>query len=349
MSNIIQTYESRLRSLSQPVLSKNLPIKGTVEKELKFWQGKKETSPGAYNRLKSYWDSVGWGTNRWSPSETPWSAAFITYVLRGNNFPGSAAHYAYVENALQGKGGWRAISIPKNLGKIQVSIGDVLVRPRSGSYTNSHGDVVYKIKGNTAYLAGGNLSNTAKGNFTVGLDGNRMLRSAGDYLILLKKNPVYGDGSTLNKILAYGGLTVSLGLTGLLGFIVAKRKGLIGSASLPDNQVVGAEILFYAPDNPLIPIGTSGKAYFKDAETFKKWVVKELESNGQIPKPDSILQQFWDYSKFGQSVAAGASANTTLRVQGIPYYVYEERIAPVPIHFEPGQYYDQEKATLVQI
>ena len=177
MSNIIQTYESRLRSLSQPVLSKNLPIKGNVEKELKFWQGKKETSPGAYNRLKSYWESVGWGTNRWSPSGTPWSAAFITYVLRGNNFPGSAAHYAYVENALQGKGGWRAISIPKNLGKIQVSIGDVLVRPRSGSHTNSHGDVVYKIKGNTAYLAGGNLSNTAKGNFTVGLDGNRMLRS----------------------------------------------------------------------------------------------------------------------------------------------------------------------------
>ena len=58
-----------------------------------------------------------------------------------------------------------------------------------------------------------------------------MLRSAGDYLILLKKNPTYGDGSTLNKVLAYGGLTVSLGLAGLLSFLVAKRKGLIGGTN----------------------------------------------------------------------------------------------------------------------
>ena len=239
MANIIRTYENRLRPLSQPITSKNLSIKGNVEKELRFWEGKKETSSGAYNRLKPYWDSVGWSTSRWTPSGTPWSAAFITYVLRGNNFPGSASHYAYVENAMQGKGGWKAVSIPKNLGKIQVSIGDVLVRPRSGGHTNSHGDVVYKIQGNKAYLAGGNLSNSAKGNLTVGLDANRMLRSAGDYLILLKKNPTYGDGSTLNKILAYGGLTVSLGLAGLLTFLVAQRKGLIGGANI-NNELTQA-------------------------------------------------------------------------------------------------------------
>ena len=33
------------------------------------------------------------------------------------------------------------------------------------------------------------------------------------------------------KVLAYGGLTVSLGLAGLLSFLVAKRKGLIGGTN----------------------------------------------------------------------------------------------------------------------
>lgn len=223
MANILYTFENQLRSLSSRVTSPDLPIQNRVQEELRFWQGKKETSTGAHARLKRYWDGIGVGS--WSASGTPWSAAFISYLLQGTGFPGSAGHYIYTQNAMKGKGGWRAISIPKNKGKIQVSVGDVFVKPRSGGHTNTHGDVVYKIKGNTAYLAGGNVSNTAKGTSTLPLDKNRTLINGGKYLIALKKNPKYETGITVNKVLAYGGFGVASILTGTLIYLVGQRKG----------------------------------------------------------------------------------------------------------------------------
>ena len=232
MSNIIQEYESRLRGLSQVVTSKNLPIEKRAQEELSFWRGKTETSSGARSRLATYWNHINFGS--WSPSGTPWSAAFISYILRGQ-MQGSGSHYQYVKSAMEGKGGWRAISIPKNRGKISVSVGDVFVRPRSGSYTNSHGDVVYKISKGKAYLAGGNLSDTAQ-TLTLPLGNGQILQDGGRYLIVLKKKPKYARSALFNKILAYGGFSVALGLTGVLAYLVADRKGYIeklkGSKSL---------------------------------------------------------------------------------------------------------------------
>lgn len=231
MANILYSFEKALPRLNSRVTSKDLNIKDRVVGELSFWQDRKETSSGAYDRLRSYWESVGWNTGQWTASGVPWSAAFISYLLKEESFPGSSSHYVYVENAMKGKGGWNAISIPKNKGQIQVSIGDVLVKPRAGSDTNTHGDVVYRILNGKAYLAGGNVSDTAKGSMYVPVDKNNTLLDGGEYIIILKKNPKSETSITYNKVMAYGGFTVALGLAGLLAYKVADRKGLLGSAA----------------------------------------------------------------------------------------------------------------------
>ena len=311
MANIVYDYEKQLPRLSSKMTSKPLNIEGTVKEELAFWKGKKETSSGAKARLKRYWDYIGRAS--WSPSGTPWSAAFVSYLLRGTGFKGSAGHYLYIKYVMEGKSpGWEAFSIPKNKDKLVIQPGDVLVKERydPGNKYATHGDVVASIRGNKAVLVGGNISNTAKVIGKVDLKPDGTIRDSGKYQILLKKNPVTSVQYGLTKILAYGGFAVALGLTGILGFMVAKRKGLIGSA----NQATSAKILLYAPDNPLIPIKETETVYFTDAETFKKWVVDQLKSMNQVPKPDEILQDFWDYSRYGQTVSAGASPNTTLIV-----------------------------------
>jgi hypothetical protein len=238
MANILYTFESRLRPLSSRIVSKDLPIQKRTQKELNFWQGKKETSSSAYPVLKKYWDGVG--VRSWSPSGTPWSAAFISYLLQGTGFKGSSGHYIYTESAMKGIGGWRAISVPKNKGKIQVAVGDVFVKPRSGGHTNTHGDVVYKISGGKAYLAGGNVSNTAKGNITLPVDKNRTLLDGGKYLIVLKKSPKYETGITVNKVLAYGGFSLATVLTGTLVYMVGKRKGYWEELGQKFKQIEGS-------------------------------------------------------------------------------------------------------------
>ena len=143
---------------------------------------------------------------------------------------------------MEGKSpGWEAFSIPKNKDKLVIQPGDVLIKERydPGNKYATHGDVVAFVRGNKASLVGGNVSNTAKVIGTVDLNSDGTIRNSGKYQILLKKNPVTAVQYGLTKVLAYGGFAAALGLTGVLGFMVAKRKGLIGSASnhlrlLPD-------------------------------------------------------------------------------------------------------------------
>lgn len=173
----------------------NSKITDFIQKELDFWKGKKEKDSGPeYERLKLYWSNIGWGTGQWTASSKPWSAAFISYVMNKTTagFKGAPSHYKYTENVVNGlSSGWKAYSLSK--GDAKISIGDILVRPRgsgdssSSEYWYSHGDVVYKIEGNTAILAGGNLGDTAKIASRINLDSNGIAKDTKDYLVILRK------------------------------------------------------------------------------------------------------------------------------------------------------------------
>lgn len=217
--NAIVDLEARLPGLSKTVYSKDLSIPD-AQRELQFWKGKKETSSGGYERVKRYWDSIG--VSGWSLTGTPWSAAFISYILRNQDFPGASGHFTYVGSAAKGNTPWRAISIPKNQGKIKLAVGDVLVRPRqSKKYHAGHGDVVFKIENGKAYMAGGNVSDTAKV-LSVPVSPDGVLGNAGSYLIVLKRKPKTGSPG-VGKFLATAGKTVGVLFLGLVTFGAVRR------------------------------------------------------------------------------------------------------------------------------
>ena len=163
-------------------------LTAVVEEQLVFWKDKKETHIRAKKRLKKYWDNIA--VSDWTPSGTPWSAAFISFVVQKRNkaFPGSSAHRNYAYAAWQGRqagGLWQAFSLRKE--KVKIQVGDVLVKPRPGEWGSTHGDVVYKIEDDVAYLAGGNVSNTADGSITIPLGSDGQTKSRGQYVVIVKK------------------------------------------------------------------------------------------------------------------------------------------------------------------
>jgi len=171
-----------------------------VEAESAIWKGKKENDPSVYSTLKKYWDNVPGWDGRWSATGTPWSAAFVSYVITrvDTSFPKSANHNAYSNEAKKNVGGWTAWRADKTK-KYKAQVGDILVYARQDP-TNpqaSHGDTVYKISNNVAHLAGGNLGDSVlAGDFSaymrlpIDKDGFYSNFSISDknYIILLKKN-----------------------------------------------------------------------------------------------------------------------------------------------------------------
>ena len=188
-----------------PDVGANQVIEGTplanigapVEDELSFWQGNVETDANVNQRLTTYWNNVGVYAG-WTPSRSPWSAVFISYVIQqvDPNFAGSIAHWQYAYYASQGRGGWTMWDLSR--GNIRAQEGDILIRRRSGRLfndtpygeriTNTHGDVVYEIQGNRAILAGGNLGDTARVASRLNLSIDGFYQDTGEYEIVLKKN-----------------------------------------------------------------------------------------------------------------------------------------------------------------
>ena len=176
-------------------------FKRSVEAQLAFWKGKGESDPTVYPMLKAYYDNAKFGSN-WTPTGTPWSAVFVSFQLQAYNFKAGASHYKYTCHVKNGNSpGWSNYSLTKTK-ENYVDVGDVLVYgrasgpPGSKNYTKTHGDVVYKIEGDTAYLAGGNVGNTAQTK-KIKVDSSRKILDLKNdknnvYLIILKKT----DGLT---------------------------------------------------------------------------------------------------------------------------------------------------------
>lgn len=101
-------------------------------------------------------------------SSTPWSAAFISYVVRqaGVTFPSSLAHSQYAQKIRTGAFPWKAL----NPSTTPVQVGDIVVKNRAGSTLTfststwsgaSHGDIVVQVQANQAKVIGGNLGDTS--------------------------------------------------------------------------------------------------------------------------------------------------------------------------------------------
>lgn len=169
-----------------------------VTKEYKIWKNKKEKDPTVYETLKKYWDNIGWNEVGgkdpvWTPSGVPWSAAYISWIVKDKFFPKAASHYKYSYDALNNRetktGKWWLFSLKRE--KIKINIGDIFVKTRSNgtkkTYYASHGDMVWKIEKNIAYLTGGNVGDTMKTRIKIRLNEDGTPKSTGKYIILVKR------------------------------------------------------------------------------------------------------------------------------------------------------------------
>lgn len=193
------------------------------------WSGKKEKDLTMKEHIRKYWvaSNLSKGAVDYrveNPSAEPWSAAYISWLMRDSGFKGAASHLTYSKHNKKTEtpnGNWQRFSLMNDYERIVIQVGDVLIQPRynDGDYGIpnkdgevkpkpgiSHGDVVYRIDGGRAYLSGGNLNNTAKdtgrslaltGNNTLKrLDGRGSMKPEqgypeayrrGDYVLILKR------------------------------------------------------------------------------------------------------------------------------------------------------------------
>ena len=137
------------------------------------------------NLLDTYWSSVGSSLKARGGcgSETPWSAAFISYIMKNSGvieFPYSAKHSVYIQKARNnvnngGTYSWYGYNVTD--ANATVEVGDLLCYTREPNTntqwneivddTNTHCDCVTKIDTTNpsapiAEVIGGNVSNTVK-------------------------------------------------------------------------------------------------------------------------------------------------------------------------------------------
>lgn len=153
-----------------------------VNTELAFWSGKVD-GDGKYASGRAERDKIETYCKHskvsnpasFYESEKPWSAVFISYVMRNvASFTPKSSHDKYTRFNGDTRGDtpasspWKAYSVlGDQKDRIVANVGDILVKPRyyprdKVTVASSHGDVVYKIESGEAILAGGNLSSTAK-------------------------------------------------------------------------------------------------------------------------------------------------------------------------------------------
>jgi len=131
-------------------------------------------------------------------ANTPWSAAFISYVMQQagvTSFPLNSNHLAYAQKL---RATYPPNSTDKNGFKVldttttKIEVGDLIVKGRSGNNVsfntkewsgNGHGDIIVGINSNTALLVGGNEGDTVQ-QTSVGLVDGKLGKS--DFFVILR-------------------------------------------------------------------------------------------------------------------------------------------------------------------
>jgi hypothetical protein len=137
------------------------------------------------------------GTEKNNSTRPPWSAAFISYVMKTagvTSFPVNSNHLAYAQSLRVNNNGFTALDTTK----YKLQVGDLIVTGRDGNNVsfgtakwsgNGHGDIIVDINGNTALKIGGNEGGkVSKTSSTLTADG-RLGRS--DFFVILRPDPSF--------------------------------------------------------------------------------------------------------------------------------------------------------------
>ncbi|MCP5251464.1 MAG: DUF2272 domain-containing protein [Burkholderiales bacterium] len=138
--------------------------------------GKKEYEDGAWQRIGDYWTFIGGAYKNLTGKDrgTAWSAAFISWCMNeagaGNNFPYSAGHAKYINQAIRNSNNSAADApiVGHRLKDYQLKVGDLIGywrgdtkitfdNARQVGWYGSHTDIVVEIGDGVAFVIGGNV------------------------------------------------------------------------------------------------------------------------------------------------------------------------------------------------
>ena len=207
--SILNSNKPSNKTIEGSKIPKPIVITQRGTDELKKWGNGSVKEASGISMLEVYATTTpGISAQSYANNSQPWSAAFISYVMFGGDseFPKSSLHYTYVKNAMDGGKGYEAFPLKSGL-KIKIEVGDLFCQKRSGGFTASHCDVVYKTSSDKAFLVGGNLGDSVKEK-EITISSGYLIDSndVGDYRILVKKTAnKYYNGYNLSNQKATGG------------------------------------------------------------------------------------------------------------------------------------------------
>lgn len=190
--------------LRQPVsVAKESLISAAVKEWLRFNRGDKlEYQDPQYKYVGEYWSAIKQNLDG-RDRDTPWSAAFISFVARAagyNDFKFAPAHSTYIHDAVD-KRRSNTTAAPFwgfNVNDHKPQLGDLVCRWRGnnaissmdslpdGGFT-SHCDIVVEIRDTEVRALGGNVSDSVSIT-TYPLNASGFLRATGKVFGVLKNN-----------------------------------------------------------------------------------------------------------------------------------------------------------------
>jgi hypothetical protein len=156
-----------------------------------------EDDDGPYSgRINAYWRAAGKPRLNGKDCQEPWSAAFMSWVMRGagvpeGQFPPAPAHWIYLARLVDQSDYPGRYFVPRRVADYSPNPGDLIcasrglsrpatfdgyTRPEALKGVNTHCDLVVRKSGQTLEVIGGNVRNSVSKS-TLELDGAGRLRA----------------------------------------------------------------------------------------------------------------------------------------------------------------------------
>jgi hypothetical protein len=139
-----------------------------------------DEDPERISRVNLYWRAVGRPDLSGRHCQAPWSAAFISWLMREAGvpewqFPPAAAHRSYLTQIIESSGDPGRYFVPRSIEAYRPAAGDLIcasaeiplgsaragqVTPWSLHHVRSHCDLVVRTDGRTLEAIGGNVRNS---------------------------------------------------------------------------------------------------------------------------------------------------------------------------------------------
>ncbi len=194
VENALRIARQEWERFGQQTIDKTNTIvkKGGQESEDPYWE-----------RVGDYWKAVGFPNLTGKDTQEPWSAAFISWVMKeagwGERFSYSEWHATYIRNSIiaRRKGDKSFAYWGYRLSERAPQVGDLVGYARQGGITydyqplvySSHTDLVVAVRANEIDVIGGNVKDSVSLKTVATDDQGRIVDKNQRWFVVMAPNP----------------------------------------------------------------------------------------------------------------------------------------------------------------